>query len=73
MMLYKAKNKERDPIAQKLDRKFLLASTILPLVLFGARAYLPHSNLMNAVTLVAVAAYGVLAAIYACAARGRCF
>ncbi len=64
MMLWKAKNKERDPIAQKLDRKFLLASTILPLALFGLRAYLPGWSLLNPITAAAVAAYGVLAAIY---------
>ena len=34
MMLWKAKNKERDPFDQKLDRWFLLSSTILPLALF---------------------------------------
>jgi len=37
IMLWKAKNKERDPFDQKLDRGFLLISTILPLSLFVLR------------------------------------
>jgi len=34
IMLWKAKNNERDPLDLKLDRWFLLASTVLPLALF---------------------------------------
>ena len=34
MMLWKAKNKERDPLDLKLDRWFMLSSTVLPLALF---------------------------------------
>ena len=34
MMLYKAKNRERDPLDRKLDRWFLLASLFVPLALF---------------------------------------
>ncbi len=39
-MLWKAKNKERDPLDLKLDRWFLLTSTILPLTLFVVRTRL---------------------------------
>lgn len=34
MMLWKSKNKERDPFDLKLDRRFMLVSTVLPLAVF---------------------------------------
>jgi hypothetical protein len=40
VMLWKAKNKERDPLDLKLDRWFLLTSTILPLALFVVKTRL---------------------------------
>ena len=40
VMLWKAKNKERDPLDLKLDRWFVLTSTILPLTLFVVRTRL---------------------------------
>jgi hypothetical protein len=64
IMLWKAKNKERDPVGQKLDRQFLLASTILPLALFVARTRLTGWSALNPLTAVAVSAYVVFAAIY---------
>jgi hypothetical protein len=64
MMLWKAKNRERDPADQKLDRWFLLASTILPLALFVAWTRLPDSRVLNAASTASIAGYGALAAAY---------
>jgi hypothetical protein len=60
VMLWKAKNKERDATDLRLDRWFLLASTILPLALFVERTrfQLPW------VEAAALIAYVVLTAVY---------
>ena len=59
MMLWKAKNKDRADL--KLDRWFLLASTILPLVLFVAATRLPH---WRTVFWPVIAAYALFTAAY---------
>ena len=60
VMLWKAKNKERDATDLRLDRWFLLASTILPLALFVERTRFPLPWLEAA----ALSAYVLLTAVY---------
>ena len=64
IMLWKAKNRERDPAGHKLDRVFLLSSTILPLMLFVARTRLPHGNGLQLLTTITVLTYLVLLVHY---------
>ena len=53
VMLYKAKNRERDPKDFFLDRWFLLSSLFVPLGLFVVRTRLDPSNLAPPFCLVA--------------------
>jgi hypothetical protein len=64
MMLWKAKNKERDPWDLKLDRSFLLSSTVLPLAFFVIKTRLPAWAPLQWALWAAGAAYGALAATY---------
>ncbi|MGA2879464.1 MAG: hypothetical protein ABSG13_10975 [Bryobacteraceae bacterium] len=68
MMLWKAKNKERDPIDLKLDRWFMLSSTVLPLALFVIKTRLmdwrPLQWPAQLMEWAATAAYVIFAAIY---------
>ncbi len=68
MMLWKAKNKERDPIDMKLDRWFMLTSTVLPLAIFVIQTRLmdwePARFPAQVLEWTATAAYIVFAAIY---------
>lgn len=64
IMLWKAKNKERDPIDLKLDRWFLLASTILPLALFVIETNFANWRFFRGLGAVATAAYLVLVGVY---------
>jgi hypothetical protein len=68
MMLWKAKNKERDPFDLKLDRQFMLASTVLPLALFVVKTRLmtwpPAQFPARLLVWTATAAYLIFAAIY---------
>jgi hypothetical protein len=61
MMLWKAKNKEREPVEAKLDRWFLLISTILPLGLFVIRTRMAA---ISSVLWIPVGGYALLAAAY---------
>jgi hypothetical protein len=61
VMLWKAKNKEREPLEGKLDRWFLLTSTILPLTLFVIRTRLA---ILNPYLWMPESAYGLLATVY---------
>lgn len=51
IMLWKAKNKERDPLDLKLDRWFLLTSTILPLALFVVKTRVPALHTAGSIAL----------------------
>jgi hypothetical protein len=68
MMLWKAKNKERDPVDLKLDRWFMLSSTVLPLAIFVIKTRLmdwrPVHGLAQIVVWAATAAYVLFAFIY---------
>jgi hypothetical protein len=61
IMLWKAKNKERDPLDLKLDRWFLLTSTILPLALFVLKTRLPGLQWIGS---VALAGYLAVVVVY---------
>jgi hypothetical protein len=65
VMLWKAKNRERDAAEMKLDRWYVLASGVIPLALFVVRTRLAPGTLVNVVTISAVAAFGVHSVIYA--------
>lgn len=62
-MLWKAKNAERDPLETKLDRRFVLASGLIPLALFVVKTRLPGS-FAGVWTVVSIAAYAVFAMVY---------
>jgi hypothetical protein len=64
MMLWKAKNKERDPIDLKLDRWFMLASTVLPLAIFVIKTRLMDWRPAQWLEWSAMVAYGLFALIY---------
>jgi hypothetical protein len=64
MMLWKAKNKERDPLDLKLDRWFLLSSTVLPLALLVIMTRLTGLRPAQWLGWAATAAYGIFAVIY---------
>jgi hypothetical protein len=68
MMLWKAKNKERDPLDLKLDRWFMLSSTVLPLAFFVVKTRLmdwrPVQWPLQCLGWSVAAAYGIFAAIY---------
>jgi hypothetical protein len=61
VMLWKAKNKEREPAEAKLDRWFLLTSTILPLGLFVIRTRVAS---LSPYLWIPAGAYALLAAAY---------
>jgi hypothetical protein len=67
VMLWKAKNKERDPLDLKLDRWFLLTSTILPLALFVVKTRLMNWQVARWLAIAALAAYVAFTAV--CIAR----
>lgn len=66
VMLYKAKNRERDRIDFHLDRWFLLGSLFLPLMIFIARTQnlVIHSAVTPWILGVASVAYGTLTAAW---------
>jgi hypothetical protein len=64
MMLWKAKNKERDPLDLKLDRWFMLSSTVLPLALFVIKTRLMAFQAVQLLGWAATAAYAIFALIY---------
>jgi hypothetical protein len=63
MMLWKAKNKERDAFDMKLDRGFMLASTVLPLAIFVVKTRLASFSLVQSLAWAVTAVY-VLFALY---------
>jgi hypothetical protein len=68
MMLWKAKNKDRDALDFKLDRYFMLASTVLPLAVFVIQTRLmawPAIKLpVQMLEWTAIGAYVIFAVIY---------
>jgi hypothetical protein len=63
VMLWKAKNKERDAAEMRLDRWFVLASGVIPLALFVVQTRLPAGSLAT-LTAVTIVAYAALTAIF---------
>src|SRR6185503_15726530 len=63
VMLYKAKNNERDPRDLALDRWFLLGSLFVPLTLFLIHTQ-PRLAVLVPASQVALLAYGLLAAAW---------
>jgi hypothetical protein len=59
VMLWRAKNAERDMKDMQLDKRMILTSTMLPLIAFLAWTELPHSQALTAA--IGVAALGWLA------------
>jgi hypothetical protein len=64
VMLWKAKNKERDPLDLKLDRWFLLSSTILPLALFVVKTRLMNFAVAKIAAVAALALYTIFVGVY---------
>jgi hypothetical protein len=64
VMLWKAKNKERDATETRLDRWFLLASGVIPLALFVVKTRLPAGKFVNVLTIGSIAAFTVMTAIF---------
>jgi len=64
VMLWKAKNKERDAAELKLDRWFVVASGVIPLGLFVVKTRLSASNLTSMLTIGATAAFAGFTAFY---------
>jgi hypothetical protein len=64
VMLWKAKNKERDATEMRLDRWYLLASGVIPLALFVIQTRLVPGTVVNLLTTVLVAAFAIFTAIY---------
>jgi hypothetical protein len=62
VMLYKAKNRERDATDRKLDRWFLLASLFVPLGLFLSRTHPAFK--VNWIAEAAVAGYAILTVVW---------
>jgi hypothetical protein len=65
LMLWRAKNAERDLKDMQLDKRMILTSTILPLIAFLAWTRLPHSTALAAAIGVAAALWLALAVYYA--------
>jgi hypothetical protein len=64
VMLWKAKNKERDPLDLKLDRWFLLSSTILPLALFVVKTRLMNFSVVKIGAIAALVLYTIFVGVY---------
>jgi hypothetical protein len=65
VMLWKAKNRERDAAEMRLDRYFVLASGVIPLALFVIRTRLAPGTAVNALTVGTIGAFSVFTAFYA--------
>ena len=62
VMLWKAKNRERDATDMRLDRWFVLASGVIPLALFVVHTRLTAGTLANALTIGGIGLFKVLTA-----------
>src|ERR1019366_343434 len=65
VMLWKVKNRERDAFDMKLDRWFVLASGVCPLVLFVIKTRPAPSILGNLIAADIIATYSILLVIFA--------
>jgi|HubBroStandDraft_6_1064221.scaffolds.fasta_scaffold54229_2 hypothetical protein len=65
VMLWKAKNKERDATESRLDRWFLLASGVIPLALFVVKTRLSGSLVASILSADMLATYAIFAVIFA--------
>ena len=65
VMLWKAKNRERDATEMRLDRWFVLASGVIPLALFVLKTRLAPGTLASTLTMAAIALFAVFTAIFA--------
>lgn len=73
IMLWKAKNKELDAADLKLDRWFLLTSTILPLALFVVKTHLANSQFVQWIGSAAVAVYLAFTGVYVLRQVKKCW
>jgi hypothetical protein len=64
VMLWKAKNRERDSAEMALDRRFLLVSGMIPLALFVVKTRLGTWSFTPAVIAAMVGAFALFAAFY---------
>jgi len=64
VMLWKAKNRERDAAEMRLDRWFLLASGVIPLALFVIKTHLQTSIVANFLAADMIATYPIFLVIY---------
>jgi hypothetical protein len=64
MMLWKAKNKERDAFDLKLDRWFMLSSTTLPLAIFVVKTRLMAWPAVQTLGYAAMSVYAIFALFY---------
>ena len=64
IMLWKAKNKERDAFDLKLDKTYLLTSTILPLAMFVINTRLAQWPIVKTIGTGALAIYGAMTVYY---------
>ena len=66
LMLYKAKNKERDPFDMKLDRRFVMVSLILPYAWYlqGAHDLSLRFEFMRTLVGITLSAYAVFVLVY---------
>lgn len=64
VMLWKAKNKERNPAEMRLDRWFVLASGVIPLALFVVQTRMAAWSHTHVLVTGAVAGYAVLTLIF---------
>lgn len=65
VMLWKAKNRERDAFEMKLDRWFVLASGVIPLALFVVKTRMQPGSFVSVWTDLSIAAYAGFAVVYA--------
>ena len=65
VMLWKAKNRERDATEMRLDRWFLLASGVIPLALFVVKTRLQPGNLVNGIVAATAAGYAICITVFA--------
>ena len=64
VMLWKAKNREREAWERGLDRWFVLASGVVPLALFVIKTRLVESSFTSALTIALTGGFAVFTAVY---------
>jgi hypothetical protein len=65
VMLWRAKNRERDAAEMKLDRWYVLASGVIPLGLFVIRTRMAPGTTVDIISAVSIAAFAAMTIFYA--------